>query len=42
MSDEHDEFDEPFDVSTASLPDAAWVVFDDADVPFDPFTARRT
>jgi hypothetical protein len=42
MSDEHLEFDEPFDVSSAPLCDVEPVVFDDDDVPFDPFTPRWT
>jgi hypothetical protein len=41
MSDEHHEFDEPVD-SSAPRPDVELVVFDDDDVPFDPFTPSWT
>ena len=39
MSDEQSDFDEPFDWSTPQPADVEPVVFDDDDLPFDPFTA---
>jgi hypothetical protein len=40
MSDEHLEFDEPFD--WPPLEHCEPVAFDDDDVPFDPFTPSWT